>query len=66
MTRKDFKLIAEIVTDVSDPWARALAINRASHRLGQAFPRFDASRFQDFVRTLEASKWDGVHAKGER
>ena len=57
MTRKDFKLIAEIIADIPDPWARAHATNRASFRLGQAFPRFDAARFQDFVRTLEASKW---------
>jgi len=60
MTRKDFNLIAEIVADIDDPWARAQAVNRASFRLGQAFPRFDASRFQAFVRTLEASKWERV------
>ena len=57
MTRKDFKLIAEIIADIPDPWARAQATNRACFRLGQAFPRFDACRFQTFVRTLEASNW---------
>jgi len=56
MTRKDFKIVAQILAEISDPWARSQAINQACFRLGQAFPRFDASRFQKFVRDMEKSE----------
>ena len=56
MTRKDFKLVAQILAEISDPWARSQAINQACFRFGQAFPRFDATRFQKFVREMEKSE----------
>jgi len=52
MTRKDFKVVAQILADISDPWAKGQAINRACYRLGAAYPRFNADTFRKFVESL--------------
>jgi len=56
MTKKHFKLVAQILAEISDPWARSQAINQACFRFGQAFPRFNATRFQEYVRSMEKSE----------
>ena len=53
MTRKDFALVAKIVSSVSDPWARNEAINLACFNLAAAYPRFHESRFRNYILSIE-------------
>ena len=53
MTRKDFAVVADILVDIKDPWARTSAINQACLRFGQAYPRFDSNKFRKHIAKLE-------------
>ena len=56
MTRKDFKVIANIIANISDPWARNETIGNACIELKNLNPRFDASRFASYVNELTEAK----------
>ena len=56
MTRKDFKVIANIIANISDPWSRNETIGNACIELKNLNPRFDASRFASYVNELTDAK----------
>ena len=56
MTRKDFKVIANIIANISDPWARNETIGNACIELKNLNASFDACRFASFVNELTEAK----------
>jgi hypothetical protein len=56
MTRKDFAIVADVLVDIEDPWARNSAITQACLRLGQAYPRFDSNKFRKHIAKLEEKR----------
>ena len=56
MTRKDFAVVADVLVDIKDPWARTSAINQACLRLGQAYPRFNSNLFRKHIAKLEEKR----------
>ena len=56
MTRKDFKVIANIIANISDPWARNETIGNACIELQNLNASFDACRFASFVNELTETK----------
>jgi len=53
MTRKDFAVVAKILADIHDPWAKGQAISQACDKLGNAYPRFNEIKFRKFITTIE-------------
>jgi hypothetical protein len=47
MTRKDFKMIAEVVSSIEDKHVRQATALNFAHRLKDTNPRFNATRFID-------------------
>jgi len=53
MSRKDFSLIAQIIAQIDDPWARNQAIANACKQLSRFYPSFDADKFREYVAAIE-------------
>jgi len=52
MKTKNFKIVAQIIAAIVDPWAKGQAINEAIFYLGKAYPRFDGELFREHVESL--------------
>jgi hypothetical protein len=55
MTRKDFQMIAEVVSAIEDKDARQMTALNFAHRLKGVNPRFNVTRFVDACTPTEAN-----------
>lgn len=53
MTRKDFVLIAEVVSQIEDGWTRDITAKRFAAMLAATNPSFDAPRFLTACGVME-------------